>query len=109
VLAGSGLGHISRDLIPAVKEAADRGFPVVVTTQCIYGRTGLHVYSSGRGLIEAGVIDAGDMLSEAAVVKLMWALGHARGPEEVRQFMVTNLAGEFAKRRTYEGSGDDER
>jgi glutamyl-tRNA(Gln) amidotransferase subunit D len=109
VLAGSGLGHVSEDLIPAIREATARGFPVAVTTQCIYGHTGLNVYSSGRNLVEAGVIDAGDMLTEAAVVKLMWALGHAKDPEEVRKFMGMELAGEMANRRTFEGSGDDER
>jgi glutamyl-tRNA(Gln) amidotransferase subunit D len=109
VIAGSGLGHVSQDLIPVLKEATDRGFPVVVTTQCIYGHTGLHVYSSGRNLIEAGVIDAGDMLAEAALVKLMWAVGHARTPAQVREFMLADLAGEAAQRRTFEGSGHDER
>lgn len=109
VLAGSGLGHVCEDLIPPLKEAIDGGYPVVVTTQCIYGRTGLNVYSSGRNLIEAGVIDAGDMLTETAVVKLMWAVGQARDAGEVRAFMGTNLASEIADRRTFEGSGDDER
>ncbi|HEX9709453.1 MAG TPA: Glu-tRNA(Gln) amidotransferase subunit GatD [Candidatus Thermoplasmatota archaeon] len=109
VLAGSGLGHVAEDLLPTIQEATARGFPVVVTTQCIYGRTGLHVYSSGRNLLEAGVIDAGDMLTEAAVVKLMWAVAHARGPADVRKLMETNLVGEVAERRVFEGSGEDER
>lgn len=108
VIAGTGLGHVGEDLIPLIARACERGYPVVMTTQCIYGGTGLGVYSTGRKLIKAGVIDAGDTLSEVAVVKLMWALANAKSAHEVREIMQRNLVGERGLRRTFEGSGEDE-
>jgi glutamyl-tRNA(Gln) amidotransferase subunit D len=109
VIAGTGLGHVSESMIEVIARATERGYPVVMTTQCVYGRTGLHVYSTGRRLTQAGVIDGGDMLSETAVVKLMWAIAHAERPHDVRAIMQRDLVGELSQRRTFEGSGEDER
>ncbi|MFW9906072.1 MAG: Glu-tRNA(Gln) amidotransferase subunit GatD, partial [Candidatus Thorarchaeota archaeon] len=50
VFAGTGLGHVSSYLIPSIKKAIDDGIIVVMTTQCLYGFTGLSVYESGRQL-----------------------------------------------------------
>lgn len=109
VVAGTGLGHCSEEMIAVIEKACARGYPVVMTTQCLYGRTGLHVYSTGRKLVQAGVIDGGDTLPETAYVKLMWAIAHAERPHDIRGLMGRNLAGELAERRTFEGSGEDER
>ncbi|MEG2427676.1 MAG: asparaginase, partial [Clostridium sp.] len=37
-----------------------------------------------------------DMTTEAAVTKLMWALGQTDDPEEVRRIFDTDLAGEVS-------------
>jgi glutamyl-tRNA(Gln) amidotransferase subunit D len=66
-----------------------------MTSQCLYGRTNLNVYSTGRKLLTAGVIPAGDMLPEVAYVKLVWALGQTSQREEVKKIMQTNLKGEI--------------
>jgi glutamyl-tRNA(Gln) amidotransferase subunit D len=108
VIAGTGLGHVSEEMIGIIERACATGYPVVMTTQCLYGRTGLNVYSTGRKLVQAGVIDGGDTLPETAYVKLMWALAHAERPHDVKTLMRRNLAGELAERRTFEGSGEDE-
>jgi len=109
VIAGTGLGHVSEDMIALIERACATGYPVVMTTQCLYGRTGLNVYSTGRKLVQAGVIDGGDTLPETAYVKLMWAVAHAERPHDIRKLMQRNLAGELSDRRTFEGSGEDER
>jgi glutamyl-tRNA(Gln) amidotransferase subunit D len=109
VIAGTGLGHVSEDMIAEVERACATGYPVVMTTQCLYGSTGLNVYSTGRKLVQAGVIDGGDTLPETAYVKLMWAVAHAERPSDVRAIMKRDLAGELSPRRTFEGSGEDER
>jgi glutamyl-tRNA(Gln) amidotransferase subunit D len=108
VIAGTGLGHVSEEMIDIIERACATGYPVVMTTQCLYGRTGLNVYSTGRKLLQAGVIDGGDTLPETAYVKLMWAVAHAERPHDVKALMKRNLAGELAERRTFEGSGEDE-
>jgi len=99
VIAGTGLGHVSEDIVGSIKRAVDAGVHIYVTTQCLYGMVNLNVYSTGRDMITAGAVPLGDMLPETAYVKLMWAMGQAESAEEVRKIMLTNIAGEFADRR----------
>ena len=54
------------------------------------------IYEVGRKLLDTGVIPTGDMTTEAAVTKLMWALGQTDDPEEVRNIFSTNLVGEIS-------------
>lgn len=98
VLAGTGLGHIPRNLVPSIRRAIREGIQVVMTSQCLYGRVGMYVYSRGRELVRAGVIPGEDMLPETAMVKLMWVLGHTSDPAEVRRLMTSNLMGEINPR-----------
>jgi len=95
VIAGTGLGHVSDELLPPIRTLASGGVPVVMTTQCLNGRVGLRVYDKGRDLMAAGVIPGEDMLPEVALVKLMWVLGRTKEPDEVRELMGTSLAGEI--------------
>ncbi len=95
VIAGTGLGHVAHDLIPAIGETVRSGKPVVMTTQTLQGRVSMRVYDTGRDLIRAGVIDGQDMLPEVAYVKLMWALGRTRDPAEVARLIGTDVAGEI--------------
>ncbi len=99
VIAGTGLGHVHENLIPIIKEATDAGKPTVITTQCLYGRVNLYVYSTGRRLLKAGVIPGEDMLPEVAYIKLMWVLGHTKDLSKVRELMLMNLRGEISERR----------
>jgi len=95
VIEGTGLGHCPDYLIPAVSRATDSGIPVVMGSQCLYGRVNMNVYSTGRELVSAGVISALDMLPETAYVKLVWTLGQTDNMEEVKKIMQTNLKGEI--------------
>lgn len=95
VLEGTGLGHCPEDIIPSLERAKDEKIPVVMTSQCLYGAVNMHVYSTGRKLISAGVISAGDMLPETAFVKLIWTLGQEDNLDDVRNIMQTNIAGEI--------------
>ncbi|MBI5459295.1 Glu-tRNA(Gln) amidotransferase subunit GatD [Methanobacterium sp.] len=95
LIEGTGLGHCPDHLIPSLQRAADEEIPVLMTSQCLYGRTNLNVYSTGRKLLSAGVIPAEDMLPEVAYVKLVWALGQTSKLEEVKKIIETNLKGEM--------------
>ena len=99
VVAGTGLGHVSEEIVGSIKRAVRNGVHVYVTTQCLHGAVNLNVYSTGRDMIVAGAIPLGDMLPETAYVKLMWAMGQTKDSDEVRKIMLTNIAGEFASRR----------
>ncbi|MEY7850529.1 Glu-tRNA(Gln) amidotransferase subunit GatD [Natrarchaeobius sp. A-rgal3] len=95
VLEGTGLGHVHTDLIPRIEELIEDGTTVVMTSQCLEGRVCDRVYDTGRDLLEAGVIEAGDTLPGTAKVKLMWTLANA---EDVEEAMQTSLAGEIQER-----------
>lgn len=95
VIEGTGLGHCSDDVITSIGRATDEKIPVVITSQCIFGRTNLNVYSSGRRLLHHKVIPVSDMLSETAYTKLLWAAGQTDDMEEIRKIMQTNLKGEM--------------
>ena len=95
VLEGTGLGHVHTDWIDRIEELVDDGTTVVMTSQCIEGRVCDRVYDTGRDLLDAGVVEAGDTLPGTAKVKLMWALANADDPEET---MREPLAGELTQR-----------
>jgi glutamyl-tRNA(Gln) amidotransferase subunit D len=99
VIAGTGLGHISKELLDVVGKHAKLGMPIVMTSQCLNGRVNLNVYDTGRDLLKVGIIPGEDMLPETALVKLMWVLGNAKGEEDVRKMMATNIKGEMSARR----------
>jgi len=109
VIEATGLGHVPTgesgseeankvmSWIPFVKKAVDKGIVVVVTSQCLYGRTHPFVYRNLRLLGEAGAIFGEDMLPEVAYVKLGCLLGQNKNSERVKELMLTNLAGEITK------------
>jgi glutamyl-tRNA(Gln) amidotransferase subunit D len=99
VIEGTGLGHVASDWIPHVKKTA-AAIPVVMTSQCIYGKVCDRVYDTGRDLLKAGVIEGDDMLSETALIKLMWVLGQTSDRDEIRTCMKNDIAGEIAADET---------
>ena len=66
-----------------------------MTSQCLEGRVCDRVYDTGRDLLDAGVVEAGDTLPSAAYVKLMWVLANADDP---RTAMQRDLANELQAR-----------
>ncbi|HSV41793.1 MAG TPA: asparaginase domain-containing protein, partial [Methanomassiliicoccales archaeon] len=103
VIAGSGLGHVSSQMIPELAKAVEQGIVVVMTSQCLFGRVNLNVYATGRDIINAGVIPAEDMLPETTLVKLMWALGQSADRAEVVRLMAADICGEMSARREIDG------
>jgi len=99
VIAGTGLGHVSQDVIPLIREACDKGKIVAMTSQCIGGRTNLNVYGTGRDMLNAGVIALLDMLPETAYVKLMWALGMSKDVNDAKAVMMTPVSNDMGDRR----------
>jgi len=108
VIAGTGLGHVptnptgdkfTQSLLPAIRNLIHSNIPVVVAPQTIYGRLDLNVYESGRMLNEIGVIGDGcDWTPETCLVKLMLALAKSKDMGKIREFMLTNIAGEISDR-----------
>jgi glutamyl-tRNA(Gln) amidotransferase subunit D len=100
VIEATGLGHVATlgkySLLPKIESAVKSGIPVVITSQCLYGRVHPTIY---RNLIEVskrGAIYGEDMLPETALVKLMWVLGHTKNVNKIREMMMTNYTGEIS-------------
>ena len=98
VIAGTGLGHTSTTLIPQLKHLAEEGTVIIMTSQCMNGRVCDRVYDTGRDLLDAGVIEGGDLLPEAALVKLMWVLANAPDKKNAAAMMQDDLKGECTRR-----------
>ena len=109
VIEGTGLGHtpgqapneiceIHKKIYPAIKKVIDSGCVVVMTTQCIFGRVQMHVYSKGTDLVNLGVVLGEDMLTETAFIKLAWLLGNYKDKEEIKRLIGVNLRGEINPR-----------
>lgn len=98
VLEGYGSGNVptlKRSLIPIIEKATSTGIPVVITTQCALGASWVYLYEVGQKALQAGAIPAHDMLSETALVKLMWVLGRTNNLVKVKEMMLKNYAGEI--------------
>src|SRR5512136_1999218 len=91
VVAGTGLGHVSEEIVQSIRKAVKDGVHVFVTTQCLHGSVNLNVYSTGRDMLAAGAVPVSDMLPETAYVKLMWAMGQSKDSDEVKRLMLTNI------------------
>ena len=96
VIEAFGLGGVNvlHKGLRGIRRAVEDGISVVVTTQCLYDSANLQVYQVGTKLLELGVIQGRDMTSEAAMTKLMWAIGQGLDPEEIKALFARNLAGE---------------
>ncbi|MCJ7820422.1 MAG: Glu-tRNA(Gln) amidotransferase subunit GatD [Bacteroidales bacterium] len=103
IIVGTGLGHVNRELYPALERAQKKNVAVYMTLQTIWGYVHMFVYETGRDMMSRGVIPLGNMLPEVAWVKLGWALGQTEDTEEVKRIMLTPVNGEITEREPYNG------
>ncbi|MGC8505696.1 MAG: Glu-tRNA(Gln) amidotransferase subunit GatD [Thermoplasmata archaeon] len=99
IIMGTGLGHVSEELIGSIRGLIRNGTRFVMTSQCFSGNVNPYVYSTGRKLRDAGVMYFQNMLPEVAFVKSMYVLGKY-GDEEFETRMSENIRGEINSRIT---------
>ncbi len=103
IIVGTGLGHVNKELYPAIERAHAKGVHMYMTLQTIWGYVHMFVYDTGRDMMAKGIIPAGNMLPEVAWVKLSWILGQTDDPEEVKRMMLTPINDEITPREPYNG------
>ncbi|MFA6072571.1 MAG: asparaginase [Candidatus Woesearchaeota archaeon] len=104
VIGGYGAGNVQTRLIPYIKDATKKGKPVIVVTKSQLGAAEMGRYDVGSDALIAGAIPAGDLTTEAATQKLMYALGRANKDKyqgiERLEFIKTLIHRPYAKDMT---------
>ena len=110
IIEGTGLGQapvgtqhelcktLHKKNLNAIASLIKKGTIVVMTSQTLFGRVQMHVYSNAIDLVNAGVIPGEDMLPETAFIKLAWLLGNYKNKEQIKELIGINLRGEINDR-----------
>mmetsp|Transcript_29027 Transcript_29027/g.68216 ORF Transcript_29027/g.68216 Transcript_29027/m.68216 type:complete len:453 (-) Transcript_29027:2106-3464(-) len=96
-LYGTGnLPSVKESFINLLADATDRGIMVIASTQCFTGSVILGRYATGRALLEAGAVSAGDMTLEAIACKCAYLFGRqGMTNERIAKVMGMSLRGEL--------------
>ena len=97
VLETYGAGNASTEewFVEELKHAISRGIIIINISQCRGGAVEMGKYETSSILKEIGLLDGKDMTTEAAITKLMVALGMCHNHEEIVERMETDWRGEL--------------
>ena len=85
VIQGLGLAHVGTRMAEAIREARERGTPVVLSTRVYTGRS-VPLYEGDLRMKELGCVLADNLSPQKARVLLMLALTKTRKPEELQAY-----------------------
>jgi L-asparaginase len=93
---GSGNAPTVDWFLKLMKEFIEKGIIIFNVSQCNGGRVTQGRYQTSQYLQEIGVVSGADMTTEAAITKLMFALGKSADNQEVKKILRHSIAGEMS-------------
>ncbi len=93
---GSGNAPTDEWFLKLMKEFIDKGIIIFNVSQCNGGRVSQGRYQTSQFLQEIGVVSGADITTEAAITKLMFALGQSEDIQEVKKILMRSIAGEMS-------------
>ncbi len=98
LLIGFGAGNIPmKELqwLSFIEDAISEGMVVFINSSAAHGKVNLQSYQNGQRVLEAGAIGCVDMTIEASVVKIMKSLSISQDVSKVKDYFLSDLAGEI--------------
>lgn len=93
---GSGNAPSADWFLEIVREAASLGKVLLNVTQCPSGNVDMSIYSTGKKLLDAGVVSGKDLTTEGALAKLFHLMGRSNDIGWVKRQLEENLRGEIS-------------
>ena len=93
---GSGNAPTVDWFLKLMKEFVEKGIIIFNVSQCNGGRVTQGRYQTSQYLQEIGVVSGADITTEAAITKLMFALGQSMDIQEVKKILNNSIAGEIS-------------
>lgn len=93
---GSGNAPTVDWFLKLMKEFVEKGIVIFNVSQCDGGRVTQGRYQTSQYLQEIGVVSGADMTTEAAITKLMFALGQSINIQVVKKVLRHSIAGEMS-------------
>jgi L-asparaginase len=92
---GSGNAPTSEWFLSLMKEFIEKEIIIFNVSQCNGGRVTQGRYQTSQFMLEIGVVSGADITTEAAITKLMFALGQSTDNQEVKKILRHPIAGEM--------------
>jgi L-asparaginase len=93
---GSGNAPTVEWFLKLMKEFVEKGIIIFNVSQCNGGRVTQGRYQTSQFMLEIGVVSGADMTTEAAITKLMFALGQSTDNQEVKKILKHSISGEMS-------------
>lgn len=93
---GSGNAPTIAWFLDLMKEFVEKGIVIFNVSQCNGGRVMQGHYQTSHSLQEMGVVSGADLTTEAAITKLMFALGQSSDIQEIKKILRHSIAGEMS-------------